>query len=153
MSSNPKTINRRSCLNAGAAFALLQTTALGQFPIERGRFSDEDLPLVRNQLLELVNTERSRAGLSLLEFDELAGKVAGAHALDMVTGQFLSHWGSDGRKPYQRYSFAGGIDAIQENVARADVISSVTPNAVAGELKPRQTMDIVVPFFFLNIHM
>lgn len=139
MSSNPKIINRRSFLNAGAAFALLHTTALGQIPIERGRFGEEDLPLVFNQLLALVNTERSRAGLSLLEFDELACKVAGTHALDMVTGQFLSHWGSDGRKPYQRYSFAGGIDAIQENVGRADEISSVTPNAVAGELAEMHT--------------
>jgi uncharacterized protein YkwD len=135
----PKTISRRSFLNAGAAFALLQTIARGQIPIERGRFSDDDLPLARNQLLELVNAERSRAGLSLLEFDELACKVAGAHALDLLTGQFLSHWGSDGRKPYQRYSFAGGIDAIQENVGRADYISSVTPNGVSGELAEMHT--------------
>jgi uncharacterized protein YkwD len=133
------TINRRLFLKVGAAFALMPTTASGQVPIERGRFSEDDLPLARNRLLDLVNTERSQAGLSSLELDDLACKVANDHARDMATGRFLSHWGSDGRKPYQRYSFAGGIDAIQENVSSADNILSLTPNGVAGDLLDMHT--------------
>jgi uncharacterized protein YkwD len=134
VNSTPGTINRRLFLKVGAAFALMPAAASGQIPIERGRFNEDDLPLVRNRLLELVNTERSQAGLSALELDDLACKVANDHARDMATGRFLSHWGRDGRKPYQRYSFAGGIDAIQENVSAADNILSVTPNGVAGDL-------------------
>ena len=139
MSSMPNTINRRLFLKVGAAFALMPATSSGQIPIERGRFSEEDLPLARNRLLELVNGERSQAGLSGVELDDLACKVANDHARDMATNQFLSHWGSDGRKPYQRYSFAGGIDASQENVSAANNIRSLTPNAVEGDLTEMHT--------------
>jgi uncharacterized protein YkwD len=128
-------ISRRSFLKAAAPLALgLRTIARAQTPIERGRFSEDDLPLARNQLLDLVNTERTQAGLTSLELDDLACKVANDHARDMATNHFLSHWGSDGRKPYQRYSFAGGSDAIQENVSSADNIRSLTPNGVEGDL-------------------
>jgi len=132
-------MDRRWFLKVGAAFALMPAAARGQTPIERGRFSEEYIPIVRNQLLDLVNAERSQAGLSALQLDDLACKVANDHARDMANGRFLSHWGSDGRKPYQRYSFAGGIDAIQENVSAADNILSLTPNGVAGDLADMHT--------------
>ena len=79
--------------------------------------------------------ERSQAGLSALQLDELACKVADDHARDMANGRFLSHWGSDGRKFYHRYSFAGGTDAAQENASAADNIQSVTPTMVAQDLR------------------
>ena len=131
--------SRRSFLKAGAAFALLNTTALSQFPIERGRFSDDDVPLARERLLEMVNSERSQAGLSVLSLDDLACKVANDHARDMANGHFLSHWGSDGRKPYHRYSFAGGTDAVQENASSADNIQSLTPAGVFEDLHDMHT--------------
>ena len=139
MSSTPGTINRRWFLKVSAAFALVPKTARGQIPTERGRFSEADLPLARKQLLDLVNTERSQAGQSVLQLDDLACKVANDHARDMATNRFLSHWGSDGRKPYQRYAMAGGTDATQENVSAADNILSVTPNGVAGDLLDMHT--------------
>jgi len=74
----------------------------------------------RTQLLNLVNEERANAGVGALKLDELACNVAEQHALDMVQGVFLSHWGRDGRKPYHRYSFAGGTDATEENDSAAD---------------------------------
>jgi len=128
-------ISRRSFLKSAAPFALgLRTIARGQTPFERGRFSEDDLPMAREQLLRTVNEERSQAGLSKLELDGLACNVAGDHALDMAKGEFLSHWGSDGRKPYQRYSFAGGTDAVQENASSADDILSLTPAGVLKDL-------------------
>jgi hypothetical protein len=128
-------ISRRSFLKAAAPFALgLGAIARGQIPIERGRFSEDDIPLVREKLLTQVNAERAHNGLRQLQLDELASKVANEHALDMVQRDFLSHWGSDGRKPYHRYSFAGGIDAVQENVSSAHNIQSVTPAGVARDL-------------------
>ena len=106
-----------------------------QIPIERGRFSDDDVPLAREVLLKLVNDERAQAGLSKLELDDLACKVATDHAIDMAGREFLSHWGSDGRKFYHRYSFAGGTDAAQENVSAAYDIRSVTPAGVTQDLQ------------------
>lgn len=127
-------IDRRSFLIAAAPLALgLRRIASAQI-VERGLFEEKDLPLVRDQLLDAVNNERSALGLSRLELDDLACQVANAHALDMAQGRFLSHWGRDGRKAYQRYSFAGGIDAVEENVSAADNITSVTPRGVSTDL-------------------
>ena len=129
-------IDRRSFLKAAAPLALgLHAIARGQIPIERGQFSEGDIPLAREQLLKQVNAERLSAGLSQLELDDLACKVASEHALDMVKGEFLSHWGRDGRKFYHRYSFAGGIDAAQENASAAEYIQSVVPTAVVKDLR------------------
>jgi hypothetical protein len=129
--SNRNAITRRSFLQTTPAFALgLRTIARGQIPIERGRFSDDQIPLVREQLLKLLNEERAQNGLTHLELDDLACTVATEHARDMISGGFLSHWGRDGRKPYHRYSFAGGTDAVQENASAADSIQSSTPNSV-----------------------
>ena len=128
-------INRRSFLKAAAPLALgLRTIARGQVLIERGQFNDDDVPLARARLLDQVNGERVQANVPMLELDELACKVASEHALDMVKGDFLSHWGRDGRKPYHRYSFAGGIAAVQENVSSADNIQSLTSASVLKDL-------------------
>ncbi len=75
---------------------------------------------LRTNLLEMVNEERVVEKLKPLELDELATRVATAHATEMATHGFASHWGRDGLKPYHRYSFAGGSDATQENVSAAD---------------------------------
>ena len=133
--SNQNAITRRSFLKSSSSFALgLRAVARGQIPIERGQFSEIDIPAAREQLLTQVNAERVRAGLNLLELDDLACKVASEHARDMVTREFLSHWGSDGRKPYHRYSFAGGTDALRENVSSADNIQSLTRAGVLRDL-------------------
>jgi Cysteine-rich secretory protein family len=130
-------IPRRSFLVAAIPGLTLGARAMlsAQILIERGRFGAENLPLVRDELLRLINSERAAAGLEALRLDDLASEVANAHALDMANSNFLSHWGSDGRKPYHRYSFAGGIDAVQENVSRANDIASVTPNGVSADLR------------------
>src|SRR6266404_294807 len=136
MSPNRNAIDRRSFLKTAAPLTLgVCAIARGQVLIERGRFGEPDIPLARQQLLKLVNEERFNAGLNQLELDDLAGKVANEHALDMAIGGFLSHWGRDGRKFYHRYSFAGGIDAGQENASAAEYIQSVTPKAVIQDLR------------------
>ena len=128
-------ISRRSfLLSAGSGLFLSRRITLCQTPIERGRFDNDSVPLAREKLLQLVNDERAFAGLSPVEMDDLACKVASDHALDMANRAFLSHWGSDGLKPYHRYSFAGGIDAVQENVSQANHIASVTPYGVQSDL-------------------
>ena len=102
---------------------------------ERGQFDEAQIPLARQKLLQLVNEERTAAGLSELLLDDLACEVATAHAQDMVEGRFLSHWGRNGLKPYQRYSFAGGRDAVQENASAAENIESASPPGVHSDLR------------------
>ena len=75
---------------------------------------------IRANLLEMVNEERAVAKVPPVAVDKLAQEVATRHAIDMAKGEFVSHWGSDGLKPYHRYSFAGGTHATEENVSAAD---------------------------------
>ena len=115
------------------AFGLKTTKAAQHFagPGPSAGINEAEL---RGQLLELINIERGLAGAPEVTLDELACDVASRHALDMITGKFLSHWGSDGLKPYQRYSFAGGTDYSAENVSATDHIPSLKPDRVAAEL-------------------
>jgi uncharacterized protein YkwD len=113
-------ISRRRFLEAGTASAF--------WPICKppfGSFSQTleqktKFEIIRTNLLQLVNEERSVAKVPALEMDDLATAVATAHAEDMAKGKFTSHWGRDGLKPYQRYSLAGGYHATQENVSAAN---------------------------------
>ena len=66
-------ISRRSFLKSAAPFGLgFLRVARGQTPVERGQFSEDDVPQAREQLLAMVNEERSQAGLGKLELDNLA---------------------------------------------------------------------------------
>lgn len=100
----------------------------------RAQISNDDLAAFRAELLKLVNTERLVAGATALAADDLASEVAGRHALDMATAKFLSHWGSDGRKPYQRYAAAGGFHFVTENVSSADNLATLDAKYIGQSL-------------------
>ena len=106
-----------------------------QATVQRRKFNEDDVPAAREQLLGLINKERSQAGLNHLQLDDLANKVASEHAQDMARGHFLSHWGSDGRKPYQRFALAGGTDAVQENASAANNIQSIVVEGIFEDLR------------------
>ena len=137
---------RRSFVKA-AAVAALGLPIIGRSQItERGLFTERDVPYACDELLRLLNDERRSYGLNALEMDPLACKVAAEHARDMATGHFISHWGRDGRKPYQRYSLAGGTDALQENAAAADnVLSLAVPGILNDLLERHKSMLAEVP--------
>jgi uncharacterized protein YkwD len=129
-------ISRRSFIKiATPLVAGFPALAKAQTAVQRRKFNDDDLPAAREQLLNLINADRSKAGLSQLQLDALANKVATEHAQDMARGQFMSHWGSDGRKPYHRFAFAGGTDAVQENASAATNIQSLTPEGIFEDLR------------------
>ena len=64
-------------------------------------------------MLELINAERVRAGVPAVVLgDNIAAQL---HAEASLAGCYSSHWGSDGLKPYMRYSLAGGYQSNGEN--------------------------------------
>ena len=68
-----------------------------------------------NYALTLINLDRSSRGLSNVSLSSIdSGQV---HADDMLSHGFFSHWGTDGSKPYMRYTLAGGKGAVAENIA------------------------------------
>jgi uncharacterized protein YkwD len=107
---------------AGAAFLDWPTSA----PDLEKLFTE-----IRLNLLEMVNEERAVEKVRPVALDDFASQVATKHAVDMARNEFASHWGSDGLKPYHRYSLAGGTESTQENVSAADN----TWSAKVGDLK------------------
>jgi Cysteine-rich secretory protein family len=129
-------LTRRSFVKAAAVAGLgLRAAGRAQTITERGLFTERDIPYACDELLKLLNEERRSFGLNALEMDELACKVAAEHARDMAAGHFISHWGRDGRKPYQRFSFAGGTAAIQENASSTDGVQSLAAPGIINDLR------------------
>lgn len=90
-------------------------------PTELSRPAGDTAPsMTREQaekhVLDLINRDREKHGLAALVWDEAAARAARRHAEDMAARGFTSHWGSDGSVPEQRYTEAGGEDAMFENV-------------------------------------
>ena len=81
--------------------------------------SDSDVaPYLRHleykqYMLELINEERTRAGLGTVILGD--NDAAQLHAEASLEHCFSSHWGVDGLKPYMRYSLAGGYQSNGEN--------------------------------------
>ena len=67
----------------------------------------------KQYMLELINEERTRAGLGAVVLGD--NNAAQLHAEASLEHCFLSHWGIDGLKPYMRYSLAGGYQSNGEN--------------------------------------
>lgn len=75
-----------------------------------------DLGAAAHYMVELINRDRQAAGLSPVQWDETAARAAQAHAEEMASYVYLSHWNLAGYGPEHRYFFAGGRDAVRENV-------------------------------------
>lgn len=125
---------RRFLKHASLSMLALPVNAIARNGISTKFPSDVNLVPLQNQLLNLVNEERTAAGLTVLKLDELACNVAEKHAIEMAESDFLSHWGRDGRKPYHRYSFAGGTEAIEENDGAADHGAPVATEEFTSDL-------------------
>ena len=66
-------------------------------------------------MVRLVNEQRGKAGLKPVVLgDNIAAQL---HAEGLLAGCVTGHWGTDGLKPYMRYSLAGGGQANGENVS------------------------------------
>jgi uncharacterized protein YkwD len=71
-----------------------------------------------DQVLQLVNAQRSANGLAPLLRNEALDRAALRHSQDMAEGSFMSHAGSDGSNPGQRIQAAGYTSSTWgENIA------------------------------------
>ena len=72
--------------------------------------------LVRHAL-ELINEDRAAFGLEPVRLGSNA--AAQVHAEDVFRNKQISHWMSNGEKPYMTYSRYGGMGSVGQNVAIA----------------------------------
>ena len=112
--------SRRQFLKSSGALALYYSADDLRHLLMRAADDDKVIDQLRSNLLQLVNEERAVAKLPPVATDDLATQVATKHAREMAKNKYASHWNRDGLKPYQRYSFAGGFHATQENISAAD---------------------------------
>ena len=87
-----------------------------RFTVQNGTIDEE----AEQEMFRLVNTERTKAGLELLAFDNQLRDVARNHSTDMFKRGYFSHYTPDGVSPFDRmnnedieYIYAG------ENLALA----------------------------------
>lgn len=72
--------------------------------------------------LELINRDRVANGLDPVV---LGSNIASQnHAEENLTNVYSSHWGMDGLKPYMRYTLAGGVNYVGENVLGTGTMGS-----------------------------
>jgi len=89
-----------------------------------------NLTELKQYALLLINQDREKFGLLPVELGDNA--AAQAHAEDMLKNNYLSHWGTDGLKPYMRYTLAGGFNYEAENAFIGYVVWSSTPYQPVG---------------------
>ena len=75
-----------------------------------------DYSLMVNFTLQIINQDRStEGGLAAVSLNPRL--AAQQHAYSMLINGYLSHWDTQGLKPYMRYTIAGGNEYVAENVA------------------------------------
>ena len=114
--------------SAGTVVKILAVLALfavcGGYWVTGGNFIDPsdtttEPPRLRNvdekrHMLDLINEARGRAGVPPVAMG--TNNVAQAQGDQLLEDCVMSHWGTDGLKPYMRYSLAGGYQVNGENV-------------------------------------
>ncbi|MEO9296070.1 MAG: CAP domain-containing protein [Nitrososphaera sp.] len=63
----------------------------------------------------IFNDDRQQAGLNSVQIS--LNEAAQKHAEDIPKTRYLSHWTTDGMKPYMRYTIYNGIGAVGQNAA------------------------------------
>ena len=68
-----------------------------------------------NYALSLINSERQSLDLQNVTLSNT--NCAQQHAENMLKCRFISHWDLQGYKAHMRYTKAGGLGSVSENVA------------------------------------
>jgi len=103
------------------------------------------------EVLRLINEERAKEGLPALVWNATLATAARAHSIDMSTGRFMSHTGSDGSTLRMRVERLGFMDwsRVGENVA----YGQRTPQAVVSAWmnSPGHRRNIMSDFTMLGV--
>ena len=91
-------------------------------PSTSSRHKSTDKPLtgdalLEQQVIELANAERDKAGCGAVHLDTRLRTASRNHSIDMAAHGNMSHDGSDGSTPWDRAEAAGYRDAMSENIA------------------------------------
>lgn len=84
--------------------------------VDTTAFAPPDIPTLQRLMHQLINENRRANGLSEVAWDETAALAGTQHAKEMARYGYISHRNLDGYGPDHRYSTAGGLHYVMENV-------------------------------------
>jgi uncharacterized protein YkwD len=90
-------------------------------------------------VLQVINDDRADFGLPPVELS--ANQAAQVHAEDVFHAKQISHWMTNGEKPYMTYSRYGGMGSVQQNVAIAGFTAEQYEECVSGILRGCERID------------
>ena len=94
-----------------------------------------------NQVVKLINTERSQADLDPLRVDSQLSQAARLHTRSMANDDFISHYGIDGSSPFERIQDAGyQYSAAGENIAAGYRTPAAVVDAWMGSARHRASI-------------
>ena len=151
-----------SAVNSDSAFAILDEIKIDVTPItetvEKGTFSlsqisDNTLQLLSDNITKeklaemevhrLINLEREKYGLNILEYDENLSLVAKLHSIDMADDEYFAHETPEGLSPTDRASRSDYVceyrignliySGIGENIhmVKGSSVSFMSPESIA----------------------
>ena len=103
-------------------------------------------PRLKNQaekrhMLDIINEARRVAGVPPVTMG--TNNVAQIQAENLLRDCILSHWGTDGLKPYMRYSLAGGYQNNGENILTSNECN-LTGTFLQWNEKPMEMVKLAV---------
>ena len=102
-------------------------------------------PFLEIQMLEMVNKERAKEGLSELKADPEMTRVARAQSKDMFARGYFAHMNPDGKDPFDRMRAANiKFSAAGENLALAQTLEIAHTNLMNS---PGHRANIMNPAF------
>ena len=106
-------LRTRLALVAAASAALAAAPAVGS-----PQTAEAATVSVQNQVIQLVNVQRTKAGCRALALDARLSRAAPPHSIDMAKRRYFSHTSLDGRTFAQRIRAQGYTGSIiGENIA------------------------------------
>ena len=130
-----------SIITDPATTPTLQPISTTQHASAASGLSPEELEHAREYMLALINQARRNAGLNEVALGD--NTAAQMHAEDMRKNCFFAYWGSDGTKPYMRYTLAGGTQYSRYIINGANYCPSdpdkYTKQSLEADVK--ETMD------------
>ncbi|HVP22931.1 MAG TPA: CAP domain-containing protein [Conexivisphaerales archaeon] len=101
-----------------------------------------DYSTLANFTLQLINQDRATLG-GLTPVTLNLRLAAQQHAYSMLVNGYLSHWDTQGLKPYMRYTIAGGQGYVAENVAFIRAIGGYHSTASVEDAVKRLEYEMV----------
>lgn len=100
---------------------------------------------LKQHALEQINKDREQFGLEPVQLSR--NIAAQKHADDMLATKVLSHWTTDGEKPYMAYSKYGGLGMVVQNVAMSGSLEYYR-DCTSGD----RLCDLLDPFEQIDLH-